>query len=76
MKWWMSYLAGPKQIGFSTCVAGHCVYASDEHPIEKIKRWQETYGKQDGKNYVLVAFQQVSDETPEIDSECYFGPLT
>lgn len=72
----MSYLYGPRRVGFSTCVAGHCVYSGDEHPIEKIQRWQSTYGEQDGKNYILIHFQQVSDETPEIDSECYFGPLT
>lgn len=72
MKWWMSYLVGPKSFTESRAVVGHCVYDDAEHPIERIRRWHATYGEQDGKNYVLLGFQQVSDDTPEIDSECCF----
>jgi hypothetical protein len=68
MKWWMSYMVVSSD---GSAKIGHNVYAGDEHPILKIRRWHLTYGKADGASYFLLNFQQVGDDMPEIDTEAY-----
>lgn len=70
MKWFMSYQDSDQfgQTGF-----GHVVYSGDEHPVVKVERWnrdkktraerQQTFLQKT----VLLSFQPVPDDVPDVD---------
>lgn len=65
MKWFISYV----QINLDGCVRfGHNVYDDDEHPVEKVERWNEKYGKEDGFQAILLSYQR-ADECPVTDAD-------
>ncbi len=65
MKWFMSYVQvyrdGRFQFGCTS------FDGSGEHPIDKVKRWNETHGQKEGFQIVVLSFQQVPHDTPEVD---------
>jgi hypothetical protein len=64
-RWFMSYVQvyrdGRFQFGSTT------VDHNGEHPVATVLRWNESYGKKDGFQMVLLSFQPVGDDCPEMD---------
>ena len=38
-----------------------------EHPAETVLRWNRDYGNQEGWDMILLSFQEVGREVPEMD---------
>lgn len=63
-RWFFSYVQvyarGVMQFGNHVC-------NGDEHPLTVVKRWNSTYGKQDGFTIAVLAFHEVGPEVPDYD---------
>jgi hypothetical protein len=60
-RWWMSYI----EIGHSLRIGNN---VRGEHPILTIARWNDTYGKEEGKVYLLISFCEVDQDFPGVDA--------
>jgi hypothetical protein len=71
-RWFMSYA----QVYYNPqCVSFGCsVYESDEHPIAKAERWSATYGKRSGFQVIVLSFQEVGPEVPDVDKLSWSVP--
>jgi hypothetical protein len=70
MKWFMSYVKTVYHNGLpvETCFGSAVYDGSGEHPVAKVKRWNETPAFR-GTVTVLLSFQEVSYSTPDMDVE-------
>jgi hypothetical protein len=63
MPWFMSYVQVYKDgrflFGASSSIR--------EHPIAAVNRWNKEYGAKEGFKTVLLSFQPVGDDCPEMD---------
>jgi hypothetical protein len=56
MKWFMSFA---HIYSHNKIALGHCVYASEEHPLDLAQRLAAADGKKYGYQVVVLSFQQV-----------------
>lgn len=64
MKWFMSYVQVWRD---GTRQYASCVIERNEHPVVTILRWNEAHYSKQGAKCILLSFQQVPDDTPEMD---------
>lgn len=66
MKWFMSYV---RVYGHGEGISFGCtVYGGAEHPIAKVARWNQSVHKDHNYVEVLLSFQQVDDDVPDVDT--------
>jgi len=72
MKWFMSY-AWTSGISVDYKGYGSTTYDEEEHPIAKVQRWNEEFGRE--RQFCLIFYRRLEKEKaeiPEFDSEISF----
>jgi len=64
MNWFMSYV---QVWADGRLQYGSCVQKRNEHPVKTVLRWNEEHYRPQEARCILLSFQEVPDDTPEMD---------
>ncbi len=65
-RWFMSYVKVTR-VGGCSMQFGSNVMDRVEHPVATVLRWNREYGRQEGCDIILLSFQEVGRDVPEMD---------